>query len=150
MNRTRRWRSNSRIEVLLVARFALVAVSFVILAGCDETMRANYATASEARSDGAVQRGWIPDVLPDSATGIAEAHDLDTNSGEGSFQFGAIDSEAFRAKLQQASSEVGWRHFHDFDRLKQEGYSSCTVPGFVLLVNWEKRHVYFVTDYDSR
>lgn len=40
----------------------------------------------EARSSGVVARGWVPSQLPESATGLRELHDTDTNEVWGTFR----------------------------------------------------------------
>ena len=40
----------------------------------------SFETVAEAREAGLYTRGWAPDVLPDGAGPIGEAHDLDTNA----------------------------------------------------------------------
>ncbi len=112
-------------------------------------MRASYPTAAAARADGAVQRGWLFDELPDSATDICESHSLDTNTGEGTFSFGASDADSFRAKLQPASP-ADLQRWHDPKKLQRNGYSFYVVPNFILAVNWQTRHVHFVLPYQSQ
>lgn len=51
-----------------------------LLAGClSDTLDATYGNLAEARADGAIERGWIPDWVPESATALHEVHTLDTN-----------------------------------------------------------------------
>lgn len=38
-----------------------------------------YPSLSEAKDDKAIERGWIPNWIPEQATQIHEAHNLDTN-----------------------------------------------------------------------
>jgi len=45
-----------------------------------------YETAAEARLAGSIDRGWLPDWLPQSAYQIHEYHDLDTNARAFSFR----------------------------------------------------------------
>ncbi|MBN9693605.1 MAG: hypothetical protein J0M24_25445 [Verrucomicrobia bacterium] len=129
---------------------ALLVASTVLLTGCDETMRMNYPSAAAARADGAVQRGWLPGALPDSATNISEAHDLDINTGGGSFLFGATDVDSFRAQLRPASDELVNQHFRHANRLRGQGYHFYAVSQFVLAVDWQTRSVYFVIKPSSR
>ena len=128
---------------------AFLAASTVFFAACDESMHATYATAAAARADGGVDRGWLPDQLPDSAVSITESHDLDTNTGEGSFRFGAADSDSFRAKLQSATP-ADLQRFSDPNKLQRNGYSFYAVPEFVLAVNWQTRHAIFVLAFKRK
>ena len=118
----------------------LAATAF-LLVSCDESIRSSYDTAAAARAaDGG--RGWLPAELPDSAFAISESHDLDTNTGGGSFSFGASDVDSFRAKLQPASP-ADLQRFRDPNKLQREGYRFYVVPEFILAVNWQARHVRF-------
>lgn len=59
---------------------AAAVILAVLLAGCNENMRASYETYAEAEADGAISRGWIPAYVPPSATQIMEVHNLDVNT----------------------------------------------------------------------
>jgi hypothetical protein len=121
---------------------ACLAATALLLVSCDESVRSRYDTAAAARAaDG--DRGWLPAELPNSAFAISESHDLDTNTGGGSFSFGASDADSFRAKLQPASP-ADLERFRHPKKLQREGYSFYVVPEFVLAVSWQKRHVHFV------
>jgi hypothetical protein len=51
-----------------------------LLAGCLDTLPdVSFTTAQEARNAGYVDKDWIPSWLPDNATDIHEAHDVDSN-----------------------------------------------------------------------
>jgi hypothetical protein len=54
--------------------------------GCDDDFEESYATAGDARKAGAVDRGWIPAVIPASATNLRERHNVDTNEVAGTFR----------------------------------------------------------------
>lgn len=112
-------------------------------------MRTSYPTAAAARSDGAVERGWLPQELPNSAFDIAESHDLDTDTGGGSFHFQAADADSFRTKLQPATP-TDVRRFRNPERLRSDGYTFHVVPEFILAVNWQTRHVHFVLSFKSK
>lgn len=128
----------------------LLLLSVILFTACDETVRMSYPTAAAARAHGAVQRGWLPEELPNSATNISETHDLDTNTGSGSFQFGAADVDTFRAQLRPASDELVNQHFRHADPFREQGYRFYEVPRFVLAVHWPTRRVHFVLNYHSQ
>ncbi|HEY5803052.1 MAG TPA: hypothetical protein VIT90_05095 [Lysobacter sp.] len=50
-----------------------------------ETLDTSFSTAKEAVDAGMVEKGWIPDWLPQDATGLREVHDVDSNASELSF-----------------------------------------------------------------
>jgi hypothetical protein len=124
-------------------------VSLLLAVGCSDTLHSSYSTAADARVDGAVKRGWLPEALPDSASDISESHNLDTNVGKGSFKFGVTDVDSFRRKLSPATPDQIER-FAGSERLKSDGYTFHAVPGFILAVNWQSLKVHFVLDHRHR
>ncbi|MGB7371540.1 hypothetical protein [Erythrobacter sp.] len=55
------------------------SVLLLLFAGCGEQIDETYPTYADARSAGAVERGWVPAFVPMSASDIVDSHDLDTN-----------------------------------------------------------------------
>ncbi len=101
----------SPVGVVLVGIFNVFArlkgawiLSLVIgalaLGGCDGLVQtASYASYAEAEADGFVQKGWIPDFVPETAGQIDEAHDLDTNQYCARIALGGYDIERLYADL---------------------------------------------------
>jgi hypothetical protein len=83
----------------LVIRIATLVVLTVGLASCGETPVSRYATMAEARSAGAIDRGWVPSFLPESTTSILESHNIDTNETWGTFRFSPTEAMALRGSL---------------------------------------------------
>ena len=83
----------------------LFGVSFiahkVIGAGGPDTKISHHASLADARQAGAVERGWVPELLPAGSNDITEIHDLDKNTGTGTFRFPSADLEAFKAQARQ-------------------------------------------------
>jgi hypothetical protein len=46
-----------------------------------ENPSSRFSTYEELKGSGLIERGWVPEFLPRSATDIAESHDVDTNRG---------------------------------------------------------------------
>jgi len=91
-----RGRSTVSIPAIL-----FVAVTFLQFACADvEIVTGAYATIAEAQQSGALERGWIPPVLPPSAHDIRIAHDLERNRRWGLFNFLPTDIEALRQRLE--------------------------------------------------
>ena len=66
--------------------WAVLIGSSPLLSGCFLTRYEVYATYDDAKLDGAFERGWLPEWLPQSASEIHEAHDLDSNQRAFSFR----------------------------------------------------------------
>ena len=56
-----------------------VALFFGVGCSAGEMPEEVYASYEEAVGDGAIERGWIPEWLPQTAVDIHEKHDLDRN-----------------------------------------------------------------------
>jgi hypothetical protein len=67
-----------------------------------ELVTNHYATRSEAEADRLFDRGWLPPLIPLSATKIRVGNDLDTNTSTGSFAFDPRDASQFTEPLTKA------------------------------------------------
>jgi hypothetical protein len=94
-----------------------IALLFAILTlpGCSyltDSVTENYATLADARADRLFQRGWLPDILPETTTNIRTSNNLDINVSLGEFDLESADAAAFYAKLQlgapKSSPLRGW------------------------------------------
>lgn len=66
-------------------KMRLIASFLLALGACSDEIDASYATYGEAKRAGAIERGWFPPFVPQSATQISERHNLDTNAQELTF-----------------------------------------------------------------
>ena len=99
------------LGILVMAGFAIVLFLGV---GClpGETPEEAYAGYSEAADGGAIERGWIPEWLPETAVNIHEKHDLDRNTSILVFDVGGsfVIPEGCKpaATTSKASLSAGW------------------------------------------
>ncbi|MCZ8500807.1 hypothetical protein O9853_06070 [Vibrio lentus] len=70
----------------------------VLLAGCSDAVTNQYATYAEAQQDSLFERGWLPDILPESTIDIEVVNNLDNNTSHGGF---LIEESGLQAFLQQ-------------------------------------------------
>jgi hypothetical protein len=64
------------ISIGFASAVVLALASYEVLTW-GEVVIASYATLGEASAAGVIDRGWLPDVLPSGAIGIAGTYDLD-------------------------------------------------------------------------
>lgn len=88
----------------------LIAVVLLLLS-CTETMKTSYETRNEARMDGAIERGWIPRIIPESAYDISEIHNLDNNQVTGEFYYAEVDENHFLSHLTSIGGSYSWGYF---------------------------------------
>ena len=82
-------------------------IGTVITAGCSsdfvETTTNQYSNYKEAVEAGAIQRGWLPQALPESANDIVETHNIDTNELWVKFKFAQADIKTFLSECEKAN-----------------------------------------------
>ncbi len=135
---------------LLGSCAALLAFYFWLSEG--EIQENRYRAYSEAR--GSHDHGWLPSVLPRSATLIHEWHDLDTNRCFGSFRFDPSDRSTIESGVRP-----GFRWTIRIDRdpsfasplpldsseeqLKTSGFEFYSDWDFAFAINWNNGIAYF-------
>ncbi len=70
--------------------------ALVLLAGCSDAVTNQYATYAEAQQDNLFERGWLPDILPESTIDIEVVNNLDNNTSHGGFLIEESGLQAFR------------------------------------------------------
>jgi len=114
-----------------------------------ESRYANYAEARESQ-----RRGWLPAMLPRSATEIHEWRDLDTNLCFGSFRFDPSERSSIEVTLRP-----GRRRMIRIDRdpsfasplprdpdeqqLASAGFELYSEQGFDVAIGWKTGIAYF-------
>jgi len=97
---------------------AAVLMAATILCGCSEYKSSEFGSYSEARDSGLIERGWIPEFIPQSAYDIRERHRVDAASIDVEFMFNPEDSVA----IERACS------------LEEENIYFCENSGFPVRV----------------
>jgi len=121
----------------------------------------SYATLGEAREAGAIDRGWMPSLLPEGAVDIRVAYDQGSDRRWGLFSFSEAAAAALKAVLQTEEASLGgqtldvpgriewWpvqlRGTLDESRIRDTGLRAYqTQQGdFMVAVNWNQRRAYY-------
>jgi hypothetical protein len=110
-------------------RASVLLLAAILLSGCgdlSDTVNNRYATIAEARADDLFGRGWLPDVLPESAVDIRTSNNLDLNYSVGEFSFAPADASKLFARLSAgappSSPFDSW--VETVANYKQDGYSA--------------------------
>ena len=64
-------------------------------------MPSKYATLQDAKSDGFIARGWLPDFLPSTTVNIRASNNLDLNTSTGEFEFQPSEFPLFATRLHE-------------------------------------------------
>lgn len=127
-----------------------------------DVVTASYRTLSEARAAGAIERGWVPQGLPEGTYELREAHDLDSNRRWGLFNFPHGQGDDLRTLLQEEASldgvtcdipaRIEWwpvllRGELDAEEIRTTGLKAYRArqDGLLFLVNWEQGRAYYWT-----
>jgi hypothetical protein len=84
------------------ARLAIVCAALCGVAACSgrDVQTATYATVNEARSSGAMEKGYVPSILPANAYELRAAYAVKGNQRWGLFNFPPEGGDQLRAMLQ--------------------------------------------------
>lgn len=85
-------------------RSVLAIVTMLALTGCSDEVTTRFPHLSDAKAQGALERGWLPPLLPDSARAIVERNHLDSNTGIGSFAYDLPERPSYLEKLSRAGA----------------------------------------------
>jgi len=111
-----------------------VAVYFILTHYFGDVQINKYDSKAAAQQEQAIQRGWIPSILPESAYEIAETHNLDTNELFGSFYYKEKDEKTFLENLT----------------LMPDMNDTLEWGNFLFLIDKEKNHVKYRNKADIR
>lgn len=160
MHRTGDLSTMTRRRRLPLSVFLLGALSGASCSDLD-VVTASYRTLAEARDAGAIERGWVPEGLPEGTHELREAHDLDSNRRWGLFNFPPPRGDELRALLEpheislagvtcDIPARIEWwpvllRNRLDHERIKSAGLKAYRARGGGLLfvVNWEQGRAYY-------
>jgi hypothetical protein len=84
---------------------SIVLATLVLIGGCGEKPVKRYATIQDAKKDGLFERGWVPDVLSETAGPLTEVHNIDTNARCALGQFPARDFDDVLKALSREGFE---------------------------------------------
>jgi hypothetical protein len=150
-----------RLQPLSLTVATLTAISALGACRDLEVMTASYATLAEARSAGAIERGWVPEGLPEGTYELREAHDLDTNRRWGLFSFPQRQADTLRALLLSDEialngvivdipARIEWwpvllRGTLDAEQIRATGLKAYRAGSgdLLFLVNWEQGRAYY-------
>lgn len=88
-------------KMLLIVLIVFIGIYFLLTHYFGDTQINKYDSLESVQKDTAIQRGWIPKILPASAYDIVETHDIDTNQNFGKFKYKEEDEAAFLAQLSE-------------------------------------------------
>lgn len=84
---------------------ALMLIGFMALPGCnDELVYRHYSNHAAAVAAGEVQRGWLPEWIPSTASDLHLQNDLDSNEWWLRFQLPVATRDSLKTHLEAADA----------------------------------------------
>jgi hypothetical protein len=121
-------------KTLLAMLLFFVAVYFILTHYFGDVEINKYDSKATAQQEQAIERGWIPAILPESAYEISETHNLDTNELFGSFYYKDKDEKIFMENLT----------------LMPDRNDTLEWGNFLFRIDQEKNHVKYRNKADIR
>jgi len=92
----------------------ILAVYYLLTSYLSDVQVNKYSDKETVKKNQAIERGWVPAILPESAYDISETHDLDTNELFGSFQYKEKDEESLLKNMTASPDENTTLEWGDF------------------------------------
>jgi hypothetical protein len=106
-NLFRKPRQEAHLKPSLPCGLGLCVFLALFLAGCHGDRRESfYPSLADAKRDGAIDRGWIPDFLPESSRSIHELHDHSPSTQWCAFEFLPAEAPALHKRLKSDASSI--------------------------------------------
>jgi len=100
---------------LLIAAIVVAGLVYLLFSAFFLDVQINkYTDLAAVKDQQAIQKGWVPSILPKSAYEITETHDLDKNTLFGSFKYKEEDETAFLTHLFPVNDEKKTMYWEDF------------------------------------
>jgi hypothetical protein len=127
-------RSILRVPVISLKIAAVLAgfliVTVLVLVRSDE-VEERYSTLAAARAAQLFERGWLPDVLPNSTDRLRVSVNFDLNTADGEFYFAPTDWNQFTKHLLAGVAGkppfVGWPEASD--KYRRKGFTVWSHSG---------------------
>ena len=90
-----------------IISLSLVILVLALLTSCDSGLTSShFKTLEEAKKSGAIEKGWLPDFLPPSATDIQETHHIELNRIRVEFSFAKDDLSFLKLFSEVDGSQI--------------------------------------------
>ena len=101
-------------KIIVAMLLFILAVYYLLTSYLSDVQVNKYSDRETVKKNQAIERGWVPAILPESAYDISETHDLDTNELFGSFQYKEKDEESLLKNMTASPDENTTLEWGDF------------------------------------
>ena len=94
-------------KIIIAILLFFAAVFFMLQYYFSDVQINKYPDKESVLKESAIEKGWVPPILPDSAYDIEETHDIDTNQLFGRFYYKPKDEKILMIQLDQMPEQNG-------------------------------------------
>jgi len=101
-------------KIIAAVLLFFAGIYFLLTAYFSDVQINKYPDIASVKEDRAIEKGWVPALLPDSAYDIEETHDIDTNQLFGRFYYKDADEQILIRQLTPVLDSNGtyaWKAF---------------------------------------
>jgi len=101
-------------KIILAILLFFTGIYFLLNAYFSDVGIYKYPDLAAVKEDKAIEKGWVPALLPSTAYDIEETHDIDTNQLFGRFYYKEQDEKALLSQLTPIPESNGtyvWEEF---------------------------------------
>jgi hypothetical protein len=101
-------------KIIAAILLFFAGIYFLLNAHFNDVQINKYDNLRQVKEDQAIQKGWVPTLLPPSAYDIEETHDNDTNQLFGRFYYKETDEKVVMTQLASLPESNGTYTGKDF------------------------------------
>ena len=105
---------NSMKKVIVALLLFALAVYYLLTSYFSDVQVNKYSDKETVKKNQAIEKGWVPAILPESAYDIVETHDLDTNTLFGNFRYKEKDEESLLKNMTASPDKNTTLEWGDF------------------------------------
>jgi len=94
-------------KILIAILLFFVGIYFLLNTYFSDIQINRYDNLQQVKEDKAIEKGWVPALIPPSAYDIEETHDIDTNQLFGRFYYKKKDEETLMNALSSFPENNG-------------------------------------------
>jgi len=101
-------------KIIAAVLLFFAGIYFLLTAYFSDVQINKYPDIASVKEDKAIEKGWVPALLPPSAYNIEETHDIDTNQLFGRFYYKESDEKSLMQQISPVPDSNGtyeWKAF---------------------------------------
>ena len=103
------------LSIVVTTALLLSILILIFFNGVSSVVSEHYLTYNSAKEDNFFERGWLPDILPESTLMIIVNNDVSSNTSHGVFYINNKDMNEFIDKLQITEDKNKYKYISEYN-----------------------------------